>query len=68
MYGKKEVKEYLKNHEISHEWIDHEAVFTIDEVLALGLENPECVVKNLFLRDQKGKRHFLVLVVGERRV
>lgn len=37
-------------------------------MLQLGLENPENIAKNLFLRDAKGKRHFLVVVKEAKRV
>ena len=33
---------------------------------ALGLTKKGMVVKNLFLRDQKGKKHFLVLLPSDR--
>lgn len=51
---------------ISYERIDHPAVFTIGDLDALGLPHPEAVVKNLFLRDAKGKRHFLAVLPGHR--
>ncbi len=47
---------------ISYELVDHPAVFTIDEMDTLALPHSEAVAKNLFLRDAKGKRHFLVVI------
>ena len=47
---------------IAYESDEHEPVYTIDEMVALGLHEKGMIVKNLFLRDAKGKRHFLVLV------
>lgn len=40
---------------------EHPAVFTVEEAQqhAAGIEGLHC--KNLFLRDQKGKKHFLVV-------
>ncbi len=35
-------------------------------MLALGLEEENQVAKNLFLRDAKGKRHFLVVIKTEK--
>ena len=46
---------------------EHPAVFTIDEMDSLGITAKGEVCKNLFLRDAKGKRHFLVVVPGETR-
>ena len=51
---------------LSFEVDEHEPVFTIEEMEALGLNEKGMVVKNLFLRDQKGKKHFLVLLPSDR--
>lgn len=51
---------------IPYERVDHPAVFTIEEMDQLDLPHPEAVVKNLFLRDAKGKRHFLAVLPGHR--
>ena len=47
---------------ISYQVWEHPAVYTIEEMDALHLPCPEAVVKNLFLRDAKGKQHFLVVL------
>ena len=62
MYQKEDVRKFLDEKQISYEWFDHKAVFTIDEMLEIGLEKEEDIAKNLFLRDNKGKRHFLVVI------
>ena len=67
MYQKQEVKEFLAQHQIPHTWVEHPAVFTIEEMMQLQLEAPEDVAKNLFLRDAKGKRHFLVVIREDKR-
>ena len=46
---------------------EHPAVFTIGEMEKLGINRRGEVCKNLFLRDQKGRRHFLVVLPGEKR-
>lgn len=51
---------------IPYERADHPAVFTIEEMDRIDLPHPEAVVKNLFLRDAKGKRHFLAVLPGHR--
>ena len=56
------VLEHLNQMGISYELEEHEAVYTIDEMDSLGIGRGGEVVKNLFLRDAKGKRHFLVMI------
>lgn len=51
---------------IPYELAEHPAVYTIEEMDAQALPYPEAVVKNLFLRDQKGRRHFLVVLPGHK--
>ena len=62
MFGKEEIKAFLEKENIPFEWVEHKAVFTIEEMEELGLEDMQDIAKNLFLRDQKGKRHFLVVI------
>ena len=66
MFGKQEVKAFLEERSIDFEWVEHEAVYTIEEMEALGLESMKEIAKNLFLRDQKGKRHFLVVIRADK--
>ena len=68
MFGKQETKAFLEEKKLPFEWVEHKAVFTIEEMEELGLESMDEIAKNLFLRDQKGKRHFLVGVKGEKQV
>lgn len=62
MFGKQEIKAFLEERNIPFEWVEHKAVYTIEEMEELGLEDMEDIAKNLFLRDQKGKRHFLIVI------
>lgn len=68
MFGKQEIKAFLEEKKIPFTWVEHKAVYTIDEMEELGLESMDEIAKNLFLRDQKGKRHFLVVIKGEKQV
>ncbi|MBQ2880231.1 MAG: hypothetical protein IJE27_06005 [Anaerotignum sp.] len=68
MFRKQEVKAFLEEKNIPFEWVEHKAVYTIEEMEELGLESMDEIAKNLFLRDQKGKKHFLVVVKGEKQV
>lgn len=62
------VFERLDSLGIKYERIDHPAVYTMEEMYALGIFNKGVVGKNLFLRDAKGRRHFLVFVYGNKHV
>lgn len=60
----------LKELNIQYDLINHEAVHTIEDMNKLE-NNPFKdveICKNLFLRDQKGKRHFLVVLCSEKQV
>lgn len=64
MDKKEKVYQKLREMGIAFELIEHPAAFTIEEIDALNLSEENCnaVVKNLFLRDAKGRRHFLVVL------
>lgn len=64
---KEKVLNKLKELNIDYRLIEHKPVFTIEEMDSLGniFENAK-ICKNLFVRDQKGKRHFLVVLPEEK--
>ena len=53
---------FLDSHGVRYQRTDHPAVFTVEESKRLVPPLPATQTKNLFLRDQKGARHFLVVV------
>jgi len=59
---------YLEKNGISYERHDHPPVYTVDDVNRLIPELAGAKTKNLFLRDGKGKRHYLIVVPDEKRV
>ena len=65
---KEKVLNKLKELNISYKEIEHTPVYTIEDMDNLGniFENAK-ICKNLFVRDQKGKRHFLVVLPEEKR-
>lgn len=67
MSRKEAVLAYLDALSIPYEITEHAAVYTIDDMDALGITSQGEVCKNLFLRDAKGKRHFLVTLPGQKR-
>lgn len=62
MSAKEKVFEKLNELNLKYEVMNHPAVFTIEEMDALSITEQGDVCKNLFLRDEKGKRHFLVVL------
>lgn len=60
---------FLDRHSIPYQRFDHEAVFTCEQAKEIRtFSMPGKDTKNLFLRDEKGKRHFLVVVGHEKQV
>lgn len=47
---------------IEYQIINHQAVFTVEDMVKLNIAQYGDVCKNLFLSDAKGKRHFLVVL------
>ena len=63
-----DIYKFLSDHNISYEKFDHPAVYTCDEAEKLCPKMPGIPIKNLFLRDRDGKKHFLVVVGYEKNV
>ncbi len=60
--------QFLEANQIAYTRHDHPAVYTVEEADRLVPELSAAKTKNLFLRDDKGKRHFLVVVPGHKQV
>jgi Ala-tRNA(Pro) deacylase len=60
--------QFLETNQIAYTRHDHPAVYTVEEADRLVPELTAAKTKNLFLRDNKGKRHFLVVVPGHKQV
>lgn len=63
-----EVLKKLEELGIDYELVEHPPVYTIEDMENLdpAIFKGAELCKNLFLRDQKGKRHFLVLLCGDK--
>ena len=59
---------FLDTHGIGYQRFEHPAVFTCEEAERLCPEMPGVGIKNLFLRDKDGKRHFLVVVGKDKNI
>ncbi len=60
--------QFLSANGIDYQRFDHPPVYTVEDVYRLTPDLPGSKTKNLFLRDRKGKRHFLVVAGDEKRV
>lgn len=65
---KQRVYDALNKLSIKYEVVEHEPVYTMEDMDRLGLAQKGTLCKNLFLRDSKGKRHFLVTCPEEKKV
>ena len=53
---------------IDYEVVNHTAITTIEEMSGLALPNADRIAKNLFLRDDKKRQYYLLVVRNEYRV
>ena len=63
-----DIYEFLDTIGVSYERFDHPAVYTVSEAKKLSPKMEGASTKNLFLRDKKGIRHFLVIVPQDKQV
>ena len=60
------IYQFLTDNGIEYERYDHPSVFTCEEADRLVPHLEATKTKNLFLRDRKGRRHFLVVAEFEK--
>ena len=65
---KQKVFDFLDAAEISYTVAEHPAVYTMAEMEEQGLDKLGTIPKNLFIRDGKGKQHFIVTAAMETQV
>ncbi len=68
MLTKDDIHALLTERGIPFEWIEHQAVYNMEEMAAVGLPYPEADAKNLFVRDDKKRNYYLITVKGDKRV
>ena len=59
---KEDVLKKLDELKIDYELIEHEAVYTIEEMENLNMPRIDEVIKNLFVRDEKKQNYYLIIV------
>lgn len=64
---KQKVLKLLNKENINYELIEHEAMYTIDQMVQAGLTEGYTICKNLFLRDYKGLNHYLVILLQDKK-
>lgn len=67
MDKKEKVLKKLDELNIHYKLIDHPAVYTIDAMDELHLNKNGHIVKNLFLKNSNGKKHYLVVLKGDKK-
>lgn len=65
--NKQDVYEFLAARGVAHDIVEHPAVFTVEEVFAQNLPEPESWAKNLFLRDKKKQNYYLLVLPDAKR-
>lgn len=63
---KQEIVKFLDGSGINYRWLDHVAVFTVQDAALLGEEHVP--IKNLLVQDEGGARKFLVVMAGDKRL
>jgi Ala-tRNA(Pro) deacylase len=63
-----DIYQFLEENRIEYRRFDHPPVFTVADVHRLTPDLPGAGTKNLFFRDKKGSRHFLVVLPDDKRV
>jgi Ala-tRNA(Pro) deacylase len=62
MNGPKEIYKVLENLEIKYEYYEHPPVATVEEAIIHWKNINATHCKNIFLRNHKGNRHYLVII------
>jgi Ala-tRNA(Pro) deacylase len=61
-----DVLRFLDEHGVAYERADHPAVFTVEEADRLVPPLPGAKTKNLFVYDDRARKHFLVVLPSDR--
>ena len=67
-YDKAGCLKWLDDNGYKYDKVEHSAVFTMEEMEVAGITKKGDVVKNLFVRNAKGDKHYLVSVVESKQV
>lgn len=65
---KEDIVKILDDNKVKYEIVEHKAVYTIDEMLECNLPHPEQIAKNLFVRDDKKRKYYLITCLEDKKV
>lgn len=68
VFLKQEIYQLLTDKGIAFESMEHAPVYTMEDMEQCHITDKGTVCKNLFLRDNKGKNHYLVTVPNAKQV
>jgi len=66
--NKQDIYRFLDEKMIQYEVSEHEAVYNMAELANVNLPYPDADAKNLFVRDDKKQKYYLITVRGDKRV
>ena len=65
---KEDIYKLLDEKDVWYEITEHEAVYNMEELASVDLPYPEADAKNVFVRDDKKQKYYLITVKGNKRV
>ena len=65
---KEDITKCLDDKKIKYEIVEHKPVFTIDEMLECNLPHVEQIAKNLFIRDDKKRKYYLITCLEDKKI
>lgn len=67
-WNKQDIYRLLEETGVSFQATEHPAVFNMAELSRIQIPHPEADAKNLFVRDDKKSKYYLISVLGEKRM
>ena len=65
---KEDIVKILEDKKIKYEMVEHQAVYTIDEMLDCDLPHPDQIANNLFIRDDKKRKYYLITCLEDKKI
>ena len=65
---KQDIVDLLDSKKIKYDIVEHQAVYTIDEMLDCDLPYPDLIAKNLFIRDDKKRKYYLITCLEDKKI
>lgn len=66
--NKEDIYKFLDSKNIWYVVTDHKAVYNMDDLKSISFPYVGCDAKNLFVRDDKKKNYYLIVVKGNKKV